>query len=178
MSNNRNYKVGYGKPPRAHQFKPGESGCRSGGHDQRRANIEARKKAERAKETEDRKQLVDIVGKVARERVRVRTKAGEQEMHRVEAIVRKALDRPFQEGATDRDLALVLRILERAKLLEPAPEKGRAMVLVVNQTMEAEAWAKATEGELLPKDPLHGIPGAEGLLDTPFAKRGDTSDRE
>lgn len=37
-------------------------------------------------------------------------------------------------------------------------------VLVVYPIMKVDEWAKATEGELLPRDPLHGIPGAEGLL--------------
>lgn len=37
-------------------------------------------------------------------------------------------------------------------------------VLVVYAPMRQQDWIEATEGKLLPEDPLHGIPGAQGLL--------------
>jgi hypothetical protein len=37
-------------------------------------------------------------------------------------------------------------------------------LLVVYAPMAQNEWIEATKGKLLPEDPLHGIPGAEGLL--------------
>jgi hypothetical protein len=38
--------------------------------------------------------------------------------------------------------------------------------------MAAKEWEEATEGKLLPENPLHGIPGAEDMLDAPPIRRG------
>jgi hypothetical protein len=167
MSNSDDDKAGYGRPPQKHQFKPGQSGCPDGGHAQRHANKLAREKAERDEQTALDKGLLDIVRKLARELVNVRTNAGLVKMPRLEATMRWALDRPFQPDATWRDRATALKVYKDAELLDPQPDKARPMVLVVNPILGAEEWEKATEGELLPKNPLHGIPGAEHLLDAP-----------
>ena len=86
-------------------------------------------------------------------------------MTRLEATVRRALDNVFQADSTDRQMQGALRIYKDAKLLDPAPAKDRPMVLVVNAIPTIDEWAKMTEGELLPKNPLEGIPGIEGALD-------------
>lgn len=57
-----------------------------------------------------------------------------------------------------------------------ADGKARPSVLVVYPIMKVDDWAKATEGELLPKDPLHGIPGAQGLLTDARKPRGSIPD--
>lgn len=54
---------------------------------------------------------------------------------------------------------------------------GRPGVLLVYPIRTEVDWERATEGKLLPIDPLHGIPGAEGLLlEDQTSRRGRVPD--
>lgn len=168
MSDEPDDNVGYGKPPKKSQFKKGVSGCPDGGHAQRRAKKAAKAKAVKQEIEQTDKQIADIVRKLAREKLQVRTSAGLQEMTRLEATVRRALDGVFQQDSNDRQMRGALALYKHAKMLDPEPvQKDRTMVLVVNRIQSPEEWAKSTEGELLPKNPLEGIPGAENALNGP-----------
>jgi hypothetical protein len=156
--------VGYRKPPRSGQFKKGQSGCPSGGHAQRRANKGARARKAAAAERSRNRALQDIIRTVAREEQVVNTTAGPVNMPNVEIIVRKVFQQAMAKDASDKRFRQALALLDKAGLLKPLPEKGNTGVLVVYPIMKQDDWLKATEGERLPRDPLHGIPGAEGLL--------------
>lgn len=120
---------------------------------------------------------MDIVRRVGGENIPVKKGGKHMTMPRVEATIRKVLEKALQPDAGPRDIANAMALYRGAKFLESAPSKARSGVLVVYPTMEQEAWAAATEGELLPKDPLHGIPGAEGLMLTK-KKRGAIPDED
>jgi Family of unknown function (DUF5681) len=158
--------VGYGRPPKKHQFKKGQSGCPSGGREQKQAKAKAKAEAEKEKEKGQDKRIADIVRRVSREEISAISNGQKISMPLVEAIVRKILHKPLQADASPRDTAAALNLLKHAKVLDPPPAKGRSFVLAVPAPVSMDEWAKRTEGELLPKDPLHGIPGAEGLLET------------
>lgn len=62
-----------------------------------------------------------------------------------------------------------LKMVARAQMPEFRENNPGAVgvtpgVLVVYPILPEAEWERQTEGELLPKDPLAGIPGAEGLL--------------
>ncbi|MCR6643838.1 MAG: hypothetical protein NVV62_04590 [Terricaulis sp.] len=107
--------------------------------------------------------------KIALEEHDVQTSNGPARMSKAEFLVRSIIDRGMRKDATERQMDRALKLLRETGLYDPAPEPGKTGVLVVYPIMEADEWEKATAGELLPKDPLHGIPGAEGLLAEPSA---------
>ena len=155
-------KIGYGKPPKKHQFKKGQSGCPDGG-----AAIKRAKKAKAARKEQATSPQQMMVDWFAKHRKRVKLNGRTKRMTRFEIFLMQ-----LEEDA------LVKRDLDARKLLAdianrngwfkaPPPKTGRTGVLVVYPIPTVEQWEKETEGERLPKDPLHGIPGAEGLLDNP-----------
>lgn len=153
-------------PPKEHQFKKGEpSACPDGGWARKRAKKREREQAMARKQKEEAKKLENLVRRIAFEQRLVTTNRGPISMTKAEIIVRQTLDRGMKADASDREVARAIALLERAKLLDPAPEKGKSGVLVVYPIRTEEDWERATAGERLPKDPLAGIPGAEGLLD-------------
>ena len=156
--------VGYGKPPRSGQFRKGQSGCPSGGHAQRRARKAAKAQKAARLERARLRDLTNIVKTIALEDRTVQTANGAVKMPTLEILVRKVALRALDKDATDKDIRRALAIFEKANLLKPEIDRGKTGVLVVHPIMKQDEWLKATEGELLPRDPLHGIPGAEGLL--------------
>lgn len=74
MSKEDSYEVGYGKPPRAHQFKPGSSG-----------NPGGRKKAP--------KSLKDIVARQVGRKAKVKVNGRQRSMTQGQAVVQQLFDR-------------------------------------------------------------------------------------
>lgn len=175
MSNDRDDDVGYGKPPKKSQFKKGQSGCADGGHEQRRKN-KAKQKRQAEESAKDRaKEIENVARRVMMRERPVMTSTGQQLMTNFEIAFQKFAERCNRDDATTQDYALYFKLAGRLKLLEPPPtDAGKTMVLVVNQIQSVDEWTKSTEGELLPKNPLEGIPGMENALDAP-AKRGRVS---
>lgn len=169
--------AGYGRPPKKHQFKKGQSGCADGGWTKRRANKLAREEKEAKARTDALKGMQDIIKKVALEKRLVRTQAGAAKMPKLEIIVRNVIDGAMRPDASDRDKNRALKLLHHAKLLEPAANQVRGGVLVVYPIRTEEDWERATAGKRLPEDPLHGIPGAEGYL-TNATSRGRIPDED
>ncbi|MFZ2029686.1 MAG: DUF5681 domain-containing protein [Vitreimonas sp.] len=157
-------KVGYGKPPRSGQFKKGQSGCPSGGHEQRRARKATKAQKVASRERARLRELTNIVKTIALEERKVQTANGAVKMPILEILVRKVALRALEKDASEKDVRRALAMFDKANLLKPVIDTGRTGVLVVRPIMKQDEWLKATEGELLPRDPLHGIPGAEGLL--------------
>lgn len=174
MSNDDNYRIGYGRPPKHRQWKKGQSGCPTGGHEQRKKNVQ--KRAEDEMERRERS-IKDIIKRIATENVIARTKDGEKEMTRLEAVVRTVFDAPHRPNARANAAKDVLALCKSSGLLDPTP-KDRPMVLVVPAMMEKDQWAKATEGELLPTNPLEGIPGAEEIMNRQYPARKKLLDEE
>jgi hypothetical protein len=167
-SDDDSYRVGRGKPPKEHQFKKGQSGCPGGGHQQRRAK--------KAKAKEKEKSPGEFVVQWFTEKKKVRVNGRTTELSRLEMAFAQLEEEAFvkREPAARK---LIFDVAQRNGWLKAPPAKSRGFVLVVNPILTAEEWAKQTEGERLPKDPLHGIPGAEGLLD-PAPRRRHVSDDE
>lgn len=158
--------VGYGKPPKKHQFKKGQSGCPDGGAAIKRAK---KAKAARKEQTTSPQQMVTDWFTKQKKRVKINGKA--RRLTRLElALMHLEEDMFVKRDPNARKLFFA--VAERNGWLKaPPPRSGKTGVLVVYPIMGQEEWEKATEGELLPKDPLHGIPGAEGLLDNPSPPR-------
>lgn len=169
--------IGYGKPPKKSQFKKGQSGCPDGGHKQRRAKKIARaeKEKEATKQLDER--IKDVIRKVGREEFNIVIDGERVSMSAVEIIVCNVFRRAMKSDASERQVALALKLAQHGKLLDPSPSGPRPMVLVVNQIKTPEQWAKDTEGELLPRNPLHGIPGVEDWNKTE-KKRGVVPDKD
>jgi hypothetical protein len=164
--------VGYGKPPKKHQFKKNQSGCPNGGHEQRRANELARAEKEKEAAKKQDEAIKDLIRKLAREEKRIVVDGERVNMSVLEITLRNVFLRAIKPDANERHVAQALKLYQHAKLLDPASNGPRPMVLVVNRIKTAEEWAKDTEGELLPRDPLHGVPGTEGWNETQRGRRG------
>lgn len=165
------YKVGYKRPPLETRFKKGVSGCPDGG-----AEIKKKKKAERERRAAQRT-VGDVLRDICNEQVPVTINGKRTKMAKLEIMVRKVVD---QAATGDRPAFKDVRdLLARTGQLKPPAERGdqRSGVLVVTPVRSREDWERATEGHRLPKDPLHGIPGAEGLLsDAPPPRRAPPDD--
>lgn len=172
----KTYAVGYKKPPKETQFKKGQSGCPDGGHRQRRASRHAaQRREEEAKKKAD-KSIKNLIRNVATEVHQVRAAGGVIEMSTAEIIVRSVFARAMKPDASERQQQQALKLLNHVKLLDAPPDGPRPMVLVVNKIQSQEEWMQSTEGELLPRNPLHGIPGAESVLSLPKKRPTDTPD--
>lgn len=174
MSDDDNYRIGYGRPPKHRQWKKGQSGCPTGGHEQRKKK--AQKKAQDEMERRERS-IRDIIKRIATESVTARTKDGEIEMTRLEALLRSVFDAPHKPNARANAAKDALALVKSSGLLDPTP-KDRPMVLVVPAMMEEDEWAKATEGEKMSKNPLEGIPGAEEIINRQYPTRKKLLDEE
>jgi hypothetical protein len=157
--------VGYGKPPKQHQFKKGQSGCPDGG-----AAIKRAKKHKAKLKGEKSPQQLVIEHFTKTKRVRINGKR--QTLTMLQVAMMQLEDDVFVKRCPVAR-KLYFGIAERNGWFKaPPPKSGRSGVLVVNQIRPIDEWIKATEGELLPRNPLHGIPGAEDLLDdTPQERR-------
>jgi hypothetical protein len=78
----------------------------------------------------------------------------------------------MKRDADDKHLRQYSSLADKAGLFDQSPPEQVGGVLAVYAPMAAKEWEEATEGKLLPENPLHGIPGAEGLLDAPPIRRG------
>ena len=88
----RDYEVGYGKPPKHSQFKPGESGRRRG---------------KRRRETKE-----QIVARVRDEKVGLTMKGKRVTMSNLELVLRKVHAKTMESGKP-QDLVLFLALLEK-----------------------------------------------------------------
>lgn len=110
------YEIGYGKPPKQHQFKKGQSGNPRG----------------RPKKNES---LAGLVVELLDDRVQVQTKEGARSMTLREAIARKLL----QQAATGdpRLIKMMLDLLATAAKTD-ADDRPRGSVIVVPASIDVE----------------------------------------
>lgn len=87
------YEIGYGKPPRHSQFKPGQSG-----------NLKGRPKAAKG--------LHSIVRETLTKKVAVRTAKGTQKISRIEAVLQKTLEQAMK--GNPRALAELIKLYGNA----------------------------------------------------------------
>jgi hypothetical protein len=166
------YDVGYKRPPKRSRFKPGQSGCPDGGREtKRRKKLETeQKRLQEQKQKEE--SLAELVARIARETVAVNINGARVDMPALEVFVRKIMRDALKEDADERRVRQCQNMLSKAGLFEiPSTDKDGGL-LVVYAPMAQQEWIEATEGKLLPEDPLHGIPGAEGMLGAPPVRRG------
>lgn len=157
--------VGYRRPPKKHRFKKGQSGCPDGGWPKKRAKqARAKRKAERSPQ-----QCVEAWFKKKR---RVRINGKDEELTLLDLALLQLEEAAFVQRDPKAQKLFFAMAERNGYLKAPPPRIPGTGVLVVYPIMEQEEWIKATEGELLPKNPLHGVPGAEGLMPNPeTAKR-------
>lgn len=113
------YEVGYGKPPKEHQFKPGRSG-----------NIGGRQKSKISGSTD--------ISKLLNEPVKVTIGGKVREMDIFEASLRKLAKR-----AIDKDLRAILRfikICEEYEILVPPPAAKSGGVIFVPTGVDSREW--------------------------------------
>jgi hypothetical protein len=167
------YKVGYKLPPEEHRFKKGcASPCPDGGRAKKQAKKLAaeEKKARAQKKCEE--DLAGMVRSIAAEEFDVMIAGASKRMSLHEIVVRRIATRAMKPDAEDKHVRQYLSLADKAGILDKAPPDTGGGLLVVYAPMAAKEWEEATEGKLLPENPLHGIPGAEGLLDAPPMRRG------
>lgn len=83
------YEIGYGKPPRHTQFKPGQSG-----------NPKGRRKGQRGLKT--------IIRECSTERIVMRTAKGEKSVPKIEAMIHKLMEKAFSGDFRSMDRVLQL----------------------------------------------------------------------
>jgi hypothetical protein len=167
------YKVGFKMPPEEHRFKKGcASPCPDGG----RAKKQAKKRAAEEKKAREQKQqeesLADLFKQIVAEGFDVAIDGRHKRMSAHEVVMRRVVTRAMKPDADDKHVRQYLSLAAKAGLFDQSPPEQDGGVLVVYAPMAAKEWEEATEGKLLPENPLHGIPGAEGLLDAPPIRRG------
>lgn len=165
------YDVGYKQPPKHSRFKPGQSGCPDGGQaTKRKKKLEAEQKRMREQNQQE-ESLAEIIARVARETVAVNVNGTRVGMPAAEVFVRKIMRDALREDADERSVRQCQNMLSKAGMFEIPSTAQDGGLLVVYAPMAQQEWIEATEGKLLPEDPLHGIPGAEGMLGTPPVRR-------
>jgi hypothetical protein len=132
----RTYEVGYGKPPKATQFRKGVSGNPKG----------------RAKQA---KTLNTIVREVMLEKVPVRTSRGERKVSRAEALVLKQL-----ELASKGNLRALVQLLQLFQVAVPDQPTASAEVANFDSTEGDLAILAALQAQLFP--PSSECSGDEG----------------
>ncbi|MCC6788771.1 MAG: hypothetical protein IT547_13120 [Hyphomonadaceae bacterium] len=170
------YEVGYKQPPKHSRFKPGQSGCPDGGREtKRKKKLEAEQRRMR-EEKQKEESLVDIIARVARETIPVSVNGVRVDMPTTEVFVRKIIREALKDDADERRVRQCQALLSKAGMFEGQSTEQGGGLLVVYAPMAQQEWIEATEGKLLPEDPLHGIPGVEGMLGTPPVRRGVPND--
>ena len=170
--------IGYGKPPKRTRFKKGQSGCPDGGWQQRRAKLEAKRTAE-----EERKQALEkniapaqFVEDHFTKPTQVTINGGPAHAARMELLFRMLDEEVFVKKNPVFVKMYLDMLRQNGWLKAPPPARPGAGVLVVYAIPTVEAWIKQTEGELLPKDPLHGTSYQGGPLTK--RQRGKSYDDE
>ncbi len=121
------YEVGYGKPPKEHQFKPGRSG-----------NIAGRPKAKNSGSAD--------ISEVLNAPVKVTTRGKAQEMGPFEAGFRKIAKRAV-EGHLPSILKFI-RICEEYGVLAPPPAATGGGVIFAPKGMEVHEWLESVTEEV------------------------------
>lgn len=161
-------RVGYGRPPKHTQFKKGQSGNPSGGWRARREN-------KKNKRREQKENISQILEDYFCEPVKVTINGRTETLPRIELALRRLGEEAIAKG----DLKALQRFFDLAEKLDllkvaQTPEH-RPGVLVVPGMLSLKDWTEQTEGQKLPKDPLHGTP-FEGRKLIAARKRGDSAD--
>lgn len=170
MSDDDNYRVGYKCPPKHTQFKKNQSGCPSGGHEQRKSRKATREQKQKEELEASLRELENIVAKLAVEKISVSVGGKKIKLSRFQIHTQTVLDAALKPNPNPATVKAANDLYRRAKLFDVKP-KDRPMVLVVPAAMSEDEWAKATEGERMSKNPLEGIPGAENIMEREYPTR-------
>lgn len=166
----KTYETGHCKPPVEHQFKPGESGCATGGWDSRRRRqaeeTEAARLAERTAEAAEKAKAANLPKRLealfTRE-VKVTIDGVEQMVPAVVAMIMLAEKRAYTDDAS---LTRYLKLAEKLGFLDKPVEKERVGVVVVGRRLSKEEWLKKARATKLPLDPMEGLPGYDAANKT------------
>lgn len=124
-SKRRPYEVGYGKPPKAHQFKSTNG----------EATEDESKRSKTRKRSKDQPEQVDL-GALFDEPVRV-SKGGQVEtMDAYEALLRKQVEQAIKKGSHSSMTTVINVAIEHDLLKLPPPAPGGGVLLVPLRTEE------------------------------------------
>ena len=124
------YEVGYGKPPKEHQFQPGRSG-----------NIGGRPKLKKSDSTD----VSDVLNKP----VKVTTGGKVREMGPFEASLRKLARRAV--GGHLPSILKFIKICEEYRIIAPPPAATGGGVIVAPKGVDFHEWLESVT-ELVPVD--------------------------
>jgi hypothetical protein len=124
------YEVGYGKPPKEHQFQPGRSG-----------NIRGRRKSKKSGSTD--------LSELLNEPVKVTTGGKFREMGSFEASLRKLVKRALEGDL--RAILKFIKICEEYEIMAPPPAVTGGGVIVAPEGVDYHEWLESVT-ELVPID--------------------------
>jgi hypothetical protein len=124
-SKRRRYKVGYGKPPKAHQFKPKNGEATEG----------KSKRSKSRKRSKDQPEQVDL-GVLFAEPVRVSKGGRVEKMDAFEALLRKQVEQAIKQGSHSSIKTVIDVAIEHDLLKLPPPAPGGGVLLVPLRTEE------------------------------------------
>lgn len=140
-SSNAGYEVGYGKPPVASRFKPGQSG-----------NPRGRPKGA--------KNLDTMVREILDERITVNTPTGPKRVPRIELLLRKSIE--VAAKGNPRMVDQLFRQYAAAQAAQASAQAGTAGAAM--EVTEADALAMAQYRDIVASDILAGLGLTGGAL--------------
>ena len=125
----RDYDVGYGKPPKAHQFKKGSSGNPAGAPSKRK------------------RKPIDVAA-ILNEPLAVKTSGVHRKMPAFEVGVRRLIERALKQGNLPAILEFIA-LCESFRLLVPPPVEHGGGVVVAPKGVDFQEWFESVT-ELVP----------------------------
>ena len=120
INNSDDYTVGYGKPPKATQFKKGESGNPNG----------------RPKGTRN---IATLLDEALNSRITVRDGDAIRSMSAIDAMIQSLIVQAVK--GDHKAIQLVIKLMEQHKVMEPPPpEQPQTGVLVVHNPISMDMW--------------------------------------
>ena len=125
----RDYDVGYGKPPKAHQFKKGSSGNPAGAPSKRK------------------RRPIDVAA-ILNEPLAVKTSGVRRKMPAFEVGVRRLIERALKQGNLPAILEIIA-LCESFRLLVPPQVEHAGGVVVAPKGVDFQEWIESVT-ELVP----------------------------
>jgi len=128
------YEVGYGKPPKEHQFPKGQSGNKKG---------RPKKKEEKEKAFS----AAELALKIMREDVTVQINGEEVTMTKLEALIQQQLNKALKgDSGASREIRHLMKDLGISLPTQVVDDKQVGGVLVIGETLTQEEWEEKYGG--------------------------------
>jgi hypothetical protein len=127
------YEVGYGKPPKEHQFPKGQSGNKKG-------------RPKKKKEEEKAFSAAELALKIMREEVAVQVNGEEVTMTKLEALIQQQLNKALRgDSGASREIRHLMKDLGISLPTQVVDDRPCG-VLVVGETLTQEEWEEKFGG--------------------------------